>query len=491
MAIQKSHLEKIVGKKNVLEDEETLNNYAQDQSFVKKCMPDMVVFAETFEQIQEVLRRANRTKTPITPFSSGLNLHGAAIPDQGGIILNMSRMNKIIMIDQENWFAVIEPGVTYQQLQEELIQRGFRMMIPFGVHPNRSVLTSYMERDVVLAAPNFERGTSLIMDTEIVLPTGEIFRTGNWTCGGSPGSPAGPVRTLICRLWTSAQGTFGIFTKIGLQIEPLPVLRKIYFMPFQKIHHAAEAITKIQRKEIGLECFLLNNFNLSAMHTENWPIPQSFPVAQIPSAEFNQLRNTFPPFMLVICIDGGQRHPENKIAYEEEALKEICNVLNVELRDCLQPVQRSAETMLEECLRPWRILKKFNYKGSVHDLMFKVPIELLPVIDQAMNELFQKRGFSKRDVGLFGVPLERGRGIHVEVDLHCDPSNESEKEGIKNLWEETSLELMNRGAYFDRPYGAWAEMVYSRTTTYALKLKQLKVELDPNNIMNPGKLCFL
>jgi hypothetical protein len=107
-----------------------------------------------------------------------------------------------------------------------------------------------------------------------------------------------------------------------------------------------------------------------------------------------------------------------------------------------------------------------------------------------MNELFQKRGFSKRDVGLFGVPLERGRGIHVEVDLHCDPSNESEKEGIKNLWEETSLELMNRGAYFDRPYGAWAEMVYSRTTTYALKLKQLKVELDPNNIMNPGKLCF-
>ncbi len=330
MAIHKSHLEKIVGKKNVLDDEETLHMYAQDQSFVKKCMPDMVVFAETVEQIQELVRLANQTKTPITPFSSGLNLHGAAIPDQGGIILNMSKMNTIITIDQENWFAVIEPGVTYRQLQEELVEKGFRMMVPFGAHPGRSVLTSYMERDVVLAAPNFERGTSLIMDTEIVLPTGDIFRTGNWTCGGSPGSPAGPVRTLIYRLWTGAQGTFGIITKIGLQIEPLPALRKIYFMPFQETGHAAEAITKIQRKEIGLECFLLNNFNLAAIYTENWQVPQSFPVTHTPSEEFNNLRNSLPPFVLVLCIDGGQRHPEDKIPYEEKARKEVCSLLHVD-----------------------------------------------------------------------------------------------------------------------------------------------------------------
>jgi hypothetical protein len=328
------------------------------------------------------------------------------------------------------------------------------------------------------------------MDTEIVLPTGDIFRTGNWTCGGSPGSPAGPVRTLIYRLWTGAQGTFGIITKIGLQIEPLPALRKIYFMPFQETGHAAEAITKIQRKEIGLECFLLNNFNLAAIYAENWPVPQSFPVTQLPAEEFNELRNSLPPFVLVLCIDGGPRHPENKIAYEEEALKEVCSLLNVELQESLPGITRSAEIMLEECLKPWSILKKFNYKGSVHDLMCKVPIESLPVIDHMMDELFQRRGFAKRDVGFFGVPLERGRGIHLEVDLHSDPSNEREKESVKNVWEEASSELMNSGAYFDRPYGAWAEMVYSRTAIYSLKLKQLKKELDPNNIMNPGKLCF-
>jgi FAD/FMN-containing dehydrogenase len=490
MAIQKSLLEQIVGKTNVFDDEKTLSMFAQDQSFVKRCRPDMMVFAETVEHIQEIVRLANRTKTPITPFSSGLNLHGASIPDQGGVLLNMSRMNKIIMIDRENWFAVVEPGVTYHQLQGELAQNGFRMMIPFGVHPNRSVLTSYMERDVVLTIPNFERGTSLIMDTEIVLPTGEIFRTGNWTCGGTPGSQAGPVRTLLYRLWTGAQGTFGIITKIALQIEPLPTLRKIFFLAFHNIQHACRAIASIQRKEIGLECFLLNNFNLAAIYAENWPIPQSFPSTQAVSDEFDELRSLLPPFVLVICIDGGQRHPEEKIAYEEEALKETCCMLGADPRERLQGIPRSSEIMLEECLTPWRVLKKFNYKGSVHDLACKLPIETLPVAVETVNNLCHKCGAAGNDIGLFAVPIERGRGLHVEIDLHCDPSNEAGKATTKKLWEQASFELMNKGAYFDRPYGAWADMVYSRATIYALKLKQLKQEMDPNNILNPGKLCF-
>jgi len=363
-------------------------------------------------------------------------------------------------------------------------------MVPFGVPSGRSVLTSYMERDPVLAAPSFENGNSLIMDTEIVLPTGEIFRTGNWTAGGNPGSQAGPIRTMIYRLWTGAQGTLGIVTKMGLQIEPLPPLRKIFFMPFHDIYHASEAMTGIQRREVGLECFLLNNFNLSAFYAEDWPVPERFPAEPLPSESFQDLRRELPPFMLITCLNGVPRHPEEKIAYEEEALREVCDLHNVELFESLPDIPRSDRMMLDACLRPWVSLKKFNFKGAVHDITFKAPAESLPAVDQTMRNLFHARGFTKIDAGLFILPLERGRGLHFEFDLHCNPADSREQEAIKNLWKEASLELMNRGAYFDRPYGLWAEMVYSRAGTYALKLRQLKDGLDPENILNPGKLCF-
>ena len=78
----------------------------------------------------------------------------------------------------------------------------------------------------------------------------------------------------------------------------------------------------------------------------------------------------------------------------------------------------------------------------------------------------------------------------LEFDLHCDPSNHSESEKVKQVWLACSEALISNGALFDRPYGPWADMTYKRTGTYTRKLQELKQELDPNNIMNPGKLCF-
>jgi glycolate oxidase len=84
-----------------------------------------MAYAETVEQVQEVVKLANKTLTPLIPYSSGKNLHGATIPDQGGVILNLSKMNKIIEIDEENWFVIVEPGVTYQQLQDAMGIKGY------------------------------------------------------------------------------------------------------------------------------------------------------------------------------------------------------------------------------------------------------------------------------------------------------------------------------------------------------------------------------
>ncbi len=485
-----SKLERIVGPDGVRYDSETLQSYARDQSFAPRCMPDGVVFVQTVEHIREVVRLVNLEKIPIIPYSSGKNLHGAAVPNQGGLVINMSRMNSIISIDEQNWFAVIEPGVTYRQLQEDLGPKGFRIMVPFGVPPDRSVLTSYLERDVALAAPSFENGNALMLDMEMVLPDGEVFRTGNWSTGGNPGSPNGPVRTMLYRLWTGAQGTLGIVTKMGVAIDLLPKKRRICFLPFQEPAPAVDAAARIQRREIGMECLLLNRFNLAALFCEEWRVPQAYPAVPVPSKSFDTLRRGLPPWVLTICLSGLPYYPEEKIAYESEALDEVCNDLNLERLEQLPGIRNAADGMLKELLQPWGILKKFNYRGSVHDLTFKAPLDSVPGLFVALCDTARQHGYSLSDIGGYVLPLERGRGAHCEMDLHGPADDAAQRERIRGLWLKASAALMNRGAYFDRPYGAWAAMVYNRATNYAHKLRQIKAELDPNNIMNPGKLCF-
>jgi len=490
MAVQKSDLEKIVGKENVVDDKNTLKAYSHDQSFTSPRMPDSAVFVENASQIQNIVKLANETLTPLIPYSSGKNLHGASIPDQGGIMIDMSKMKVISNLDKDNWHVQIEPGVTFAELQEYLNKEGFRAMIPFGAPTKRSALTSYLERDPVLAAANFETGNTLMMDTEVVLASGEIFRTGNWASGGDPGSPAGPIRNRIYRMFTGAQGTMGIMTKMVIQIEPLQKIRKLFFIPFSSLSEAVEPIRRIQRKEIGNECLLLNKFNLATILTDSWDIPDSFPVEPVATEEFEEIQKILPAYTMIICLNGHPRRPEEKIAYESEALKEICDDMNLELLESLPNVPGAENIMIKEINRPFKILKKFNYKGSVQNLCFKAPLNKITDLEEKLNKLAIKNNYPVSDIGVFLLPMERARAIHCEFDLHSNATDTKERTEVKSLWLKASSELINSGAYFDRPYGPWADMMYSRAANYTQMLRKLKKETDPNNILNPGKLCF-
>jgi len=486
----KNSLQNILGDKNVFDDHDTLENYSKDQSFVSPCKPDFVVFPQSVEEVQELVRFAHKSKAPLVPFSSGLNFHGAAVPSKGGVIVNLSRMDKIITIDETNWLAVIEPGVTYEQLQDELAKKQLRAMIPLGVPPKRTALSSTLERDPALAAASFEYGNDLMLDTEIILPDGELFRTGLWASGGRPGSHLGPVRAMLYRFWTAAQGTFGIMTKMAVQAEYLPEKQEIFFITFSSLADSLEAIKQIQRREIGLECFLLNRFNLASLFCKDWKLPASFPADKTPSDHFETLLDNLPPWTLAICLSGSPRLPEEKISYEREALMNICSQLSITADTTISPIKDADKYISKFLFRPWDILKKFNHKGSVHSLSFKSPLKRVPEFETIINNACNENNYPLKYIGGYLLPLERGRAVHLEFDLHCDPSNTEEIEHIKQMFLKCSEVLISKGALFDRPYGAWAEMIYKRTGTYTEKLKELKNELDPHNIMNPGKLCF-
>ncbi len=251
----------------------------------------------TVEEIQQIVRLANKTKTPLTPYSSGLNLHGAALPLRGGMVLDLTRM-KQIEINEEDWFVIIEPGVTYAELQDALNAKGLRLMVPFGVPPQRSVLTSYLERDTMLAAAHIEYGNFLIHDTELILPDGELFRTGCWNLGGRPGGFYGPGFNTLYRLWTGAQGTLGIFTKMIISAQHLSNKRKFFFIPFASSEKIPEFIKIIQRKEIGWECFGLNRFNMAAILNDEWAVPREVSSAKEAVFRIRQAAGIFT------CMDG-------------------------------------------------------------------------------------------------------------------------------------------------------------------------------------------
>jgi len=275
-----------------------------------------------------------------------------------------------------------------------------------------------------------------------------------------------------------------------VQINPLIRERKIFFLTFKNLSDVPGPLASIQRREIGLECFLINAFNLAAMLADGWEVPASFPAAPRQSEAFLRLKAELPPWTMVIALQGAPRHPWDKIAYEEEAVREECERMNLHLTESLPGIPGLARMMAEEILRPWRVLKKFNYRGSVHDLNFAVPLKKINQMESVIKDTCLSHGCSPADVGGYLLPIERGRAVHCEFDLHCDPADREETERVKRAWLEASEALMNKGAYFSRPYGPWAEMMYRRSGTYTRKLKEIKEEVDPNHIMNPGKLCF-
>jgi FAD/FMN-containing dehydrogenase len=122
--------------------------------------------------------------------------------------------------------------------------------------------------------------------------------------------------------------------------------------------------------------------------------------------------------------------------------------------------------------------------------MFHARPDTVPALQAAISEVANKYHYPTADIGGYLLPIERGRTIYCEYDLHCSLEDPADSERVKKLFEEVSKLLVDRGAFFDRPYGPWAEIMYGRAGTYTEYLKRVKTQLDPNNIMNPGKLCF-
>jgi FAD/FMN-containing dehydrogenase len=136
---------------------------------------------------------------------------------------------------------------------------------------------------------------------------------------------------------------------------------------------------------------------------------------------------------------------------------------------------------------PWW---KVRGKGSCYDIFCLATYDKLPELIKVMNETAEEYGYPINDMGIYLQPIVQGTGYHCEFNLFLDPTNPEEADRVRKLSVYAIQSLMNKGAFFSRPYGTWVDMVYEKDPATVASLRKIKGVLDPNNIMNPGKLCF-
>jgi len=133
---------------------------------------------------------------------------------------------------------------------------------------------------------------------------------------------------------------------------------------------------------------------------------------------------------------------------------------------------------------------KLNYTGGSQDIIFLTTLDKTPEFVRTMYAVAEDCRYPALEIGVYLQPVHQGAACHVEFHLPYNPADAKETAAMQELFTKASEALFSAGAYFSRPYGIWADMVYNRDPQTTAVLKKLKAIFDTNNIMNPGKLCF-
>jgi hypothetical protein len=482
----KSDLAKIVGKDYVTDSIEERIVYSTDHSLLPPGVPDVVVRPGTSEQVGKVVAWCNEKNLPLVPVSSKVHFHGCTIPKQGGVLVDLSRMDKIQEIDLDNRLARVEAGVTWEQFVTALEKKGMRTIMPLLPPGNRSVLTDTLER---------ETPTNVVYDygepmesIEVVWPNGDLFRCGSASVNGFPESksrganPSGPGLDFY-RFFQQAQGTMGIVTWANVKIESTPRIDKILFAPVEDLPYAMDFLYRILPRRIGQECLLLNNVDLAAIVAEKMP------------DDFDRLCATLPSWTLVLVISGLLRRPEEKIAYEEKFLSQVLTneFQKMALGDNLPGFPGLGRKLLPMLRKPWPSDEPYwknRIKGGCQNMSFITKPFKVPAFMDVMELVAARYSYPIHEIGSYIQPIEHNRACQVEFSFFYDPEDLAEKAFVAEIYREAAVAMMNEGAFFTRPYGCLAPIIYDRAASYTMTLKRLKAVFDPKNIMNPGNLCF-
>ena len=380
---------------------------------------------------------------------------------------------------------MLEPGVTFADIQPAVEKEGMRLMVPLASRANKSVIGSYLEREPILVPKYHWDMSDPLCCIEVVFGSGDLFRTGaaagpgnleeQWESGQAQKSPVGPGPTDFLRVMQGAQGTMGIVTWATVRLELLPSIQKLFTVECSRVDEIIDFIYRLQRFKLGDECLVLDRLNLAS-------------ILEKEAGNIEKLRSVLPPYTLVFVVAGYDRFPEERVEYQTKDIMEIAEKYGhrPQTPDSYDPMSL-LHALGSPCPEPYW---KLRYKGNSADIFFLTTLDRSPEFIGIMNDTANETGFPETSIGTYIQPVQQGRCCHMEFNLTYDPDNARDVELARATFEKASNALMLRGAFFSRPYGIWPGMLSNQNGENLIALRKVKRIFDPNNVMNPGKLFF-
>ena len=452
-----TELEKALTPQNVLHEIEERYAYSQDASDTPEIhsLPDVVVFAETIEQVQEIVRIANKYHTPIICRGAGTNTVGACIAEHGGIVLNFSKMNKILEINRENMTARVQPGVIVGELQNQVE----RMGLYYPPDPSNlavSTIGGSIAQNSA-GARTFKYGATkdYVLDMLVVTASGELLRTGSNTIKNATGYNLGS-------LFIGSEGTLGIVVEATLKLIPKPQCSKVIMAYFDNLEDATSAVTSVIEQQIAPAT--LDFMDKNAIQT----VEKFNPIGLLTNKEA----------ALIIEIDGFKSSIEEQKDIIINTLKR-CNSSAIQF----SATEREAEQIWQARRSSMAACAKLKPNVTTDDVI--VPRENLPKLVKGIQEICDRRNLTVCMVGHVG-----DGSVHPQIPL--DFNNKKEYENYKLAKAEIYELTIRLGGTISGEHGIGREkrehiskVVSSSALNY---MREIKKVFDPNNILNPFKI---
>jgi glycolate oxidase len=421
----------------------------------RQCLPDVVVHPGNAEEISRIVRLANAQRIPLLPRGAGSGFTGGSLPVHGGIVLVLTRMNRILEIDVDNLIAVVEPGVVTGRLQKEVERLGL-FYPPDPASKDFSTLGGNIAE--CAGGPRCVKygvTRDYVLGLEVVTPTGEIIHTGGRTMKNVVGYD-------LTRLFVGSEGTLGVVTRIILRLLPKPEARKTMLVAFASIDGAAEAVSAVIRGKIIPTT--LEFMDGSAIDCVRKAAPLDLPL---------DCRAA-----LIIEVDGDRAVLDGQV----DRILAIIQPLGVlETRVAATSEESEAIWKVRRSVSP--SLRNLNPHKFNEDIV--VPRSKVPEMIRALEAISNR----------YGVPIvnfgHAGDG-NIHVNVMVDLAEAGMEDKVQSALHDIFRSTVDLGGSVSGEHGigtakaAYLGMELDPATLAAMRT--IKKALDPNNIMNPGKI---
>lgn len=454
-------LKSIVGPANVVLDQEKLETYAHDEVSEEMWthMPEVVVKPENAGQISEIIKLANREMIPVTPRGAGTGLSAGAVPMVGGILLSVEKMNRILELDRENMFMLAEPGVTTGEVQKTASEAGFL----YAGDPC-SADSSFIGGNIAENAGGnkaVKYGTTArhVYGMEVVLPNGDITMLGGKCVKDVTGYD-------LVHLLVGSEGTLGIVTKVYLKLMPLPQYVTDLLVPFADMQTAIDIVPKIMTNG-GIIPTCLEFMDSTSIKAAEQYLNQKLPYSDAAA-------------YIIVEVDGST---ESQVEEDSITIGKLCQengALEVFVADNISSRERiwKARKCFAEALR----LVSPVY--CMEDIV--VPVSNIPKALAEIEKISEQYDLSIPCCGHAG-----DGNIHATLlrkDLDDDTWHDKKEQALKEIYTVT----YSLGGNLSGEHGIGAkrkEALAQYMDPIQINLiKTIKKALDPNGILNPGKI---